>query len=287
MRNADFRPEHGGKGMEKHLPIGIFDSGIGGLTVAAAIARELPQERIFYFGDIARCPYGNRSNEEVLEFSIQIMNYLVGLGIKLAVVACNTATAVALPELQRRFGIPVIGVIEPGSRAATRGSTTGKIGVIGTNVTVNSGAYDREIRKLTKEVSVYSLACPKFVPLVEQGCWNGPVVEKTVSESLQPLIISGIDTLILGCTHYPLLQSAIAQIMGPGVRLISSADETAKEVRTMLQHQDALSPARQGENQYFTTGDGSKMKQVLLDWMGVVNSEERIVTVHLDALASY
>lgn len=272
--------------MQRELPIGIFDSGIGGLTVASAIARELPHEQIFYFGDIARCPYGNRSPAEVREFSLQIMDYLVKLGIKLAVVACNTATAVALPELQERFRVPVIGVIQPGSRAAIVGSRRERIGVIGTSVTVQSGAYEREILKLSREASVYSLACPRFVPLVEEGLWSGPEVRRTVEESLQPLIALGIDTLILGCTHYPLLQPVIADVMGSGVHIISSAEETAKQVRAILTERQALSGCRSGANRYFTTGDGTKMREILRDWLQVEIPQEVVTSVDLNALAT-
>jgi len=272
--------------VQRELPIGIFDSGIGGLTVASAIARELPHEQIFYFGDIARCPYGNRSPAEVREFSLQIMDYLVKLGIKLAVVACNTATAVALPELQERFRVPVIGVIQPGSRAAIVGSRRERIGVIGTSVTVQSGAYEREILKLSREASVYSLACPRFVPLVEEGLWSGPEVRRTVEESLQPLIALGIDTLILGCTHYPLLQPVIADVMGSGVHIISSAEETAKQVRAILTERQALSGCRSGANRYFTTGDGTKMREILRDWLQVEIPQEVVTSVDLNALAT-
>lgn len=287
LRNAQFSSHRLEEiGLQSDLPIGVFDSGIGGLTVASAIARELPHERIFYFGDMARCPYGDRTPDEVREFSHQVLDYLVRLGVKLAVVACNTATATALPELRKRFGIPVVGVVQPGARAAQRVTSGGRIGIIGTNVTIASGAYEQAIYDLNRGVSAYSLACPPFVPLVEQGRWSGTDVLQTVHQALQPLVASDIDTLILGCTHYPLLQDAISKVMGPEVRLISSAEETAVEVREILEVKRGLSVQRSGPNQYYTTGDGTRMAEVLTSWMGVANPEQYIHRVSIEALAT-
>ncbi|OFW75053.1 MAG: glutamate racemase, partial [Alicyclobacillus sp. RIFOXYA1_FULL_53_8] len=230
---ALFREESWGT-VEDVRPIGVFDSGIGGLTVAAAISRELPNEQIYYFGDTARCPYGDRDPEEVVQYSIQVLDFLYEQGVKMLVVACNTATAAALPILVERYDVPVLGVIQPGARAATTISGHGKIGVIGTAVTVRSGAYEWAVKEVDNSADVISLACPAFVPLVERGDLQGPEVESIVRESLETLVAQSVDTLILGCTHYPLLQDTIQLVMGSRVRLISSAEETAREVRLRL-----------------------------------------------------
>ncbi|WP_233095794.1 glutamate racemase [Alicyclobacillus sp. SO9] len=272
--------------MQHDLPIGIFDSGVGGLTVASAIAKTLPNEQIFYFGDMARCPYGNRNGKEVTEFSVQIVEYLLQLGVKMIVVACNTATATALPELRRRFDIPIIGVIQPGSRAAAKETESGRVGVIGTTVTIASGAYELAVHAADPNISVYSLGCPAFVPLVEQGKCSGQEVESIVHNSLEPLRALEIDTLILGCTHYPLLEQPIAKVLGPSVRLISSADETALEVHRLLLEQAGLCEHRLGPNRYFTTGNGDRMAEVLHSWMNATEEEiqECIQTVDVDVL---
>lgn len=247
--------------MGNDLPIGVFDSGIGGMTVVSSIARVLPGERIFYFGDTARCPYGDRDATEVRRFAVESLDYLVRLGVKLLVVACNTATAIALPELSVRYDVPVIGVIQPGAHSALELSPTGRIGVIGTAVTVQSGAYAAEIHKLAPDVEVFSLACPPFVPLVESGQLTGAVVQGIVNQTLAPLVEREVDVLIMGCTHYPLLQAAIQQAMGQRVRLISSAQETARQVQRVLTSERLLSNTASEEHQFFTTGDGTRMWQ--------------------------
>jgi glutamate racemase len=256
--------------LQRDLPIGVFDSGIGGLTVASAIHQELPHERILYFGDTARCPYGNRNPEEVLQFSIQICDFLCEQGVKMLVVACNTATAAALHILERRYPIPVIGVIQPGARAALQSSSYDSIGVIGTVVTVRSGAYEQAIKKHSPNATVYSVACPTFVPLVERGQWEGEAVEHAVRNGLRPLMATNIDALILGCTHYPHLLPAIQRVMGGRVHLISSAHETAVEVKSVLSSRQALSSFTSGvQDRFFTTGDGAKMRVALARWLDV------------------
>lgn len=255
---------------QQELPIGVFDSGIGGLSVASAIHHELAQERIHYFGDTARCPYGDRDPEEVVQFSIQICDFLYDLGVKMLVVACNTATAAALSVLTGRYDVPVIGVIQPGARAASRATTGDRIGVIGTAVTVRSGAYEKAIKEKSPHASVYSLACPTFVPLVEQGLWTGAETEQVVRAGLLPLLATDIDTLILGCTHYPHLQESIQQVMGENVRLISSAYETAVEVRRTLTLSNLLSTeTKRIPDVFYTTGDGEKMRLALTRWMEI------------------
>lgn len=254
--------------MQSTSPIGVFDSGIGGLTVASAIANLLPHEQILYFGDTARCPYGDRHPTEVIRFSCQIVDFLVELGVKMVVVACNTATAVALPVLQKRYNIPVIGVIEPGSRAALLRDSAKRIGVIGTAVTISTGAYETTIHRLNPAVEVFSLACPRFVPLVEKGLTDGSEIEEIVCASLAPLVACDLDSLILGCTHYPLLSKVISKIMGPSVQLISSAEETARQVARMLERESGLHPTSEGHfmHQYFTTGESTQMAEIVKRW---------------------
>lgn len=271
---------------QRNLPIGVFDSGIGGLTVASAIGREMPGERIYYFGDTARCPYGDRNPQEVTRYSVEICDFLVEQGVKMLVVACNTATASALDTLVRRYHVPVVGVIQPGAKAAVDVSAGGAIGVIGTAVTVQSGAYERAVKARSPETVVYSLACPTFVPLVEQGIWGGADAERVVRAGLLPLTATMIDTLILGCTHYPHLQSVIQSVMGPGVRLISSAHETAREVNRTLSRLQLLADREPAPNRYFTTGDGSKMRLALARWMGASEEAEDLRAVDVCRLSS-
>lgn len=269
---------------QRELPIGVFDSGIGGLSVTSAIHQALPQERIFYFGDTARCPYGDRHPEEVVQFSVQICDFLYDMGVKVLVVACNTATAAALPALDQRYPIPVIGVIQPGARAAVQSSSYDCIGVIGTEVTVRSGAYERAIKERSAKAAVYSLACPSFVPLVERGVWEGEEAEQAVRAGLLPLLATNIDALILGCTHYPHLQTVIQSVVGNQVQLISSAHETALEVKQILTVADNLcNHEKSKEDVFFTTGDGIKMRLALSRWMHVAPETADLRVVHLTA----
>ena len=214
--------------------IGVFDSGIGGLTVLQRIMEALPKENTVYLGDTARAPYGTKSVETVLRYSFENSNFLVEKGVKIVVVACNTSTAIALGRLKDSLSVPVVGVIEPGVRKALTTTKNKKIGVIGTEATIQSGAYTQALKSTDPGVEVYSRACPLFVPLVEEGWTDNAVVEMTVQVYLGSLKQSGIDTLILGCTHYPLLKKAIRKFMGSGVRLVDSAEETAQEVQSLL-----------------------------------------------------
>ncbi len=214
--------------------IGIFDSGIGGLTVLKEIAAALPRENIIYLGDTARVPYGIRSPETVTRYSFENTRFLLSQEIKMLVVACNTASAISLEAIKKEFPLPVIGVLEPGARAAAAATRRGAVAVIGTEATIGSGAYERALRKIRPDISVHSAACPLFVPLVEEG-WNDNDVAGLVAEKyLASVRESGADTLVLGCTHYPLLKSVIARIVGPGMTLIDSAAETAKETAAAL-----------------------------------------------------
>jgi glutamate racemase len=219
---------------ESAAPIGVFDSGIGGLTVARALMRQLPEERIVYFGDTARVPYGPKSPDTVRRYSLEIAEFLLAQGVKAIVVACNTATAHALEALRAECPVPVVGVVEPGARAAVDAFGDGHIGVIGTVGTVRSGAYERAIRALAPEARVLARPCPLFVPLVEEGYLTHPATRLVAHEYLDALRDGGVGSLVLGCTHYPLLKPLLAEVMGPGVRLIDSADETAAETGRVL-----------------------------------------------------
>ena len=216
-------------------PIGVFDSGIGGLTVVRELMRQLPDERIIYFGDTARVPYGPKSPDTVRRYAREIATWLQHQGVKGIVVACNTATAHALDTLTQEFALPVIGVVEPGARAATRASHGGAIGVIGTAGTIGSGAYERAIRKLAPQSRIAAHACPLFVPLVEEGWLDRDATRLIATEYLAPLRQEHVDTLVLGCTHYPLLKKLIGDVMGPDVQLIDSAQETAAETARVLE----------------------------------------------------
>ena len=227
-------------------PIGVFDSGVGGLTVAREIMRQLPNERIVYFGDTARVPYGNKSRETITKFSRQIVRFLETQQIKAIVVACNTASAYALEELEKEVDLPMIGVVKPGVRAALGATKNKKIGVVATEATIHSGIYSRYIEKNDKDVTVLGKACPLFVPLVEEGLWEDPVTDEIARRYLAELIDSGIDTLILGCTHYPMLRSTVAKIMGESVTLVNPAYETARELKQLLEEKDLESEHRPG-----------------------------------------
>jgi glutamate racemase len=236
-------------------PIGVFDSGIGGLTVAHEILRQLPHESLIYFGDTARVPYGPKSPETVRRYSREITSYLRELEVKAIVVACNTATAHALNVLQQEFAGPVIGVIEPGARAAVRATRSGHVGIIGTVGTVKSGAYDRAIREIDPALRTTSRACPLLVPLVEEGWTDHEATRLIASEYLEPLIDARVDTLVLGCTHYPLLKPLLGDILGDDVRLIDSAEETAAETANALASTGLAAPPDQLATRRFISSD--------------------------------
>ncbi len=215
--------------------IGIFDSGIGGLTVLKEIVAKMPRENIIYLGDTARVPYGIRSPETVTRYSFENTQFLLSQEIKMLVIACNTASAISLDAVKKEYPLPVIGVLEPGARAAAAATKTRKIGVIGTEATIKSGAYEKEIKRLAPDIEVRSLACPLFVPLAEEGWTDNDVAELVAGKYLAPFRGAGIDTLVLGCTHYPLLKAVISRAVGSGINLIDSATETAKEVAVVLE----------------------------------------------------
>ncbi len=215
-------------------PIGVFDSGIGGLTVAAALRQLLPEERIFYIGDTARVPYGGKSAQTIERYGFEISDMLLKEGAKIIVVACNTASALAVPALQRALEIPIVGVIAPGAAAAVTATRNGRVGVIGTRATVGSQAYERAIHAINPEIEVVTQACPLLVPLIEEGWLDDPATAQIIQRYLQPILSQNIDTLVLGCTHYPLLRGALEKEVGTGVTLVDSAQNCAMEVRAIL-----------------------------------------------------
>ncbi len=218
----------------KSRPIGIFDSGVGGLTVFDALARACPSESLIYFGDTGRYPYGVRSKRVIIEYSRQIAGFLQNQGCKFLVVACNSASSLALEEVRASAAVDVIGVIEPGAAAAVRATRSGHVGVIGTEATIRSESYTRAIHAIQPDIRISAVACPLFVALAEEGFSGKPATQLVAEEYLAPLIEAGVDTLVLGCTHYPLLKSDLATVMGPGVELIDSATEVARVVRDRL-----------------------------------------------------
>lgn len=266
--------------MSDRRPIGVFDSGVGGLTVFQAIGRRLPEESLVYFGDTAHVPYGNKSREAVTRFSLEIARFLKGHDIKLLVVACNTASALALPRLKRELGIPVVGVIEPGARAAARTTRSGRVGIIATEATVNSGAYQAALKRLVPKVRPVAKACPLFVPLVEEGWWGHPVTAAVAREYLEPVAREGVDTLILGCTHYPLLKPALARVMGPKVRLIDSAEETAAEVEALLERSGSRRRSGRGGRRFFASDGPVRFLALAKRLLGV--SADRVTIWRFD-----
>lgn len=253
-------------------PVGVFDSGVGGLTVFRAIRRRLPAEHLLYLGDNARVPYGSKSRETIIRYTEECAANLVEQGVKCLVVACNTMSAVALPTLQRRFpGIPVLGVVEPGALAACRASASGRIAVIATRSTVNGGAYAAAIRRYRPDAQVVSEACPLFVPLAEEGWFDGPLVEAIVARYLAPLFAAepAPDCLVLGCTHYPLLSGVIRQVIGPEPAMVDSAETTAQVLAAKLAERGLLNTAGQdGSNQFLTTDDAACFAQIGARFLG-------------------
>lgn len=248
-----------------HAPIGVFDSGVGGLTVAREIMRQIPNERIVYFGDTARVPYGSKSPDTIIRYSRQIIRFLKTKQVKAIVVACNTASAFALETIRPELDLPIIGVVKPGARVAAKTTKNGKIGVIGTEGTVRSEIYTQTIHKENKDAQVMAMACPLFVPLVEEGWIKDPVTVTVAQRYLQPFKESDIDTLILGCTHYPLLRSTVGQIMGEKVNLVNPAYETAVELRRLLLQQgmenDGDHAAGEEKYQFYVSDAAEKFMQ--------------------------
>ena len=255
--------------MSNEHAIGFMDSGVGGLTVVKQALKQLPRETVYFIGDQARLPYGPRPSAQVREFSWQMASFLLKKDIKMLVIACNTATAAALPDLRAHLDIPVIGVISPGSRAALKASPSKRIGVIATEGTIKSNAYRDAIMTKDPDATVFSQACPKFVPLVESNEYRSTVAKRVVAESLKPFKTKNIDTLVLGCTHYPLLRPLIQNVVGEDVTLIDSGAETVNGVSFMLDYLDIAntSATKKYPDEYYTTGSADQFVTIAKDWL--------------------
>ena len=234
-------------------PIGVFDSGIGGLTVVDALTKSLPHESILYVGDTARVPYGNKSKVRIQEFSNEITQWLVDQNSKMIVVACNTASSLALDYIKSKFDLPIIGVIEPGIHSAISITKNKRVGILGTNATIQSDAYGQGLRAMNDQIAVISQACPLFVPLAEEGWVSGSVTTAIATTYLEPIKRSNVDTLILGCTHYPLLKSVLRQILGSDVNLVDSGEATAAVVNSVLSNNNIVSDENTGEIHCYVT----------------------------------
>ncbi len=255
--------------MPDDRPIGMFDSGVGGLTVARAVIDLLPNERILYVGDNGRFPYGPRPLEEIRAFALEIAAFLVSREVKMLVVACNSIEVAAIEDVARAHGVPVVGVIDPGARAAVRATRNHRIGLIGTKATVDSGAYDRAVARLGADVRLVSRACPAFVDFVERGDTSNEELRTIATGYLEPLRTEGVDTLILGCTHYPMLSGLIQVVMGDDVVLVSSAEETAKDVYSALVSADLLrTNPSEPRHEFLTTGDPEQFRAVAHHFLG-------------------
>ena len=254
--------------------IGVFDSGVGGLTVARAVIDLLPHEPLIYVGDTARFPYGPKPVDDIKRYALEVADYLIHRDVKLLVVACNSVEVSAIDDIAHRAGIPVVGVIDPGTRAAVRTTRNGIIGLIGTQATVTSGAYDRAVRATNADVTLRSQACPAFVEHVERGDTTSPELREAARGYLSPLMADGIDTLILGCTHYPLLSGLLQRELGPGVVLVSSAEETAKDVyAALLDHDLQRDRAHVPSHEFLATGDPAAFGRVAGVFLGPELSE--------------
>lgn len=258
-------------------PIGIFDSGVGGLTVLHAILGALPHEHLVYLADTGRFPYGTKSAETVTRYSLENVDFLLERGVKMVVIACNSASAVALDAIRARTEVPVIGVIEPGARAAVESTRSGRVGVIGTEATIASGAYTRALRALRPSLELYTRACPLLVPLAEEGWTDSDIARGVVDTYLASLTRSGIDTLILGCTHYPLLKPVIGEVMGSSVRLVDSAEETARAVAAQLAADGLAREDGRGSTSFFVTDVPDRFVRIGQRFLGArVESAVRI-----------
>ena len=251
-------------------PIGVFDSGLGGLTAARQLRRLMPCENIIYFGDTARVPYGNRSRETLLRYARQDMRFLSRFDLKAVVIACGTISTNCLEELRRENDLPIVGVVEPAVRRAASLTRSGKVGLVATRASVGSGAYERAFHGLDPDLEVHALACPLFVPLVEEGrCRPGDIVIETIArEYLAPLKKAGVDTLVLGCTHYSLLEEVIGGVMGPEVALVDVGAEAARACRALLAEQDALAAGREGSARYYTSDQAADFQRLSALFLG-------------------
>ena len=270
---------------DKQKPIGVFDSGIGGLTVVERLASTLPNENIIYFGDTARVPYGSKSNSTVIEYSIQNTKFLLQKNIKALVVACNTASSIAIPDLKKMFDIPIIGMIEPGSRMALRKTQNKKIGVIGTRATISNLAYSKEIKKMNDKAVVFEKPCPLFVPLAEEGWIKHKATYEIAEEYLKELRENQIDTLVLGCTHYPILSEVIQEVIGLKVALIDSGVASSELIKDELEKFNLLSNSEKtGSQEYYVSDIPAKFKEVAELFLG--RAIDHVHKVDLEVLIS-
>ena len=270
---------------DKQKPIGVFDSGIGGLTVVKRLASTLPNENIIYFGDTARVPYGSKSNSTVIEYSIQNTKFLLQKNIKALVVACNTASSIAIPDLKKMFDIPIIGMIEPGSRMALSKTQNKKIGVIGTRATISNLAYSKEIKKMNDKAVVFEKPCPLFVPLAEEGWIKHKATYEIAEEYLKELRENKIDALVLGCTHYPILSEVIQEVIGLKVALIDSGVASSELIKDELEKFNLLSDSEKtGSQEYYVSDIPAKFKEVAELFLG--RAIDHVHKVDLEVLIS-
>ncbi len=266
--------------LETNKAIGIFDSGIGGLTVLRAIEATLPRENLIYLGDTARVPYGNKSRETIRRYSIENTHFLINAGVKAVVVACNTASALGLPDLQKEFSIPIIGVIEPGALAAVTATQSKEIGVIGTEATIASSSYTQAIHALNPKLRVWGVSCPLFVPLAEEGWVEDEITEAIAQKYLGSFLKTPIDTLILGCTHYPILKKIISKVMGEKVTLVDSAQQTALALQKLLQEKNLERKDSSARSEtLFVTDSPARFNQVGRNFLNRALEAVTLVTV--------
>lgn len=249
-------------------PIGVFDSGLGGLTILKTLSKALPKEQLIYFGDTVNVPYGSKSKAAVTRFSLDIARFMERQGVKLIVVACNTASALALAELQKKISVPVIGVILPGAMKAAQSTKNGKVAIIATEATVHSKAYPRALKRLDKRIRTYQRACPVFVPLIEEGWIHKTAGQHIIADYLNGVAKSGADTVILGCTHYPVIKKKIAAQLGKNVKLVDSAEVLAQEVKTRLTQTDQLNPSGRGSMKIYASDDPARFKRLAKNILG-------------------
>ncbi|MEA3287646.1 MAG: glutamate racemase [Candidatus Marinimicrobia bacterium] len=275
------------KNLNPEQAIGIFDSGLGGISVVRALVDLLPHEHLIYFGDTARVPYGSKSKDTVIRFSHQISSFMLEQQVKMIVVACNTASAVALDSLKQSFDIPIVGVIEPGSKAAVKFAPNKRIGVIGTSATIRSGAYRSAIREIDPEVQVADQSCPLLVPLVEENWLNDSVVKQVIQRYLKTFENDKPDSLILGCTHYPYLKVAIQEVIGDDVQLVDSGEETAAEVQRVLAEMELLNSERidPGKHKFYVSDFPQKFEETASRFLG--RPLENLFKIELEVLEAY
>lgn len=263
--------------MNDTRPIGVFDSGVGGLTVVKSLVQQMPGENFICFGDTAHIPYGSKSREALFQYARDIIAFLLEQDVKAILVACGTHSSITLPEMESTCPVPLLGVVKPGARSAIRASRNGRIGIIATQASVNSGTYSKYILKIDASTQVFAMACPHFVQLVESGQLTGHEVEEAVHEYISPLMDAGIDTLVMGCTHYPFLQETIKRFVGPDVTLVDPALETVEELSMILAEKQILSQAIRGNGKFYVSGNDQSFYRVGSLLLGdLINKVEKI-----------